>query len=82
MCRFIVLAVKAPGGLISLSDSYGQCHLARLDDRMSATVGSEWDGPRAAMGLHFLVEAQSGRRVSVEFQALRVARAEQPAQSC
>jgi hypothetical protein len=81
MCRFLVFELKVPSPMIVLLDSYGECHLARLASSMSLAVGSEMHGPRAAMGLHFLVEAHSGRRVSVEFQALRVARAELPAQT-
>lgn len=78
MCRFVVLDRKASGRLFTLLDSYGKCHVARLETGVSVAAGSELHGPRAALGLHFLVDAQSGRRLTVDFHALHVAQPERP----
>lgn len=79
MSRFVVLDLKASGHLITLLDSYGKCHQARLESGGSVALGSELHGPKAAIGLYFLVEAQSGRRLSVVFQVLCVVRPDPPA---
>ena len=78
MCRFVVLEIAVSGRRITLLDSYGKYHVARLEPGCSARVGIDLHGPRAAIGLHFLVEARHGQRVSVVFQALCVARTDLP----
>lgn len=76
MSRFVVIACNHARRRIGLLDHYGKFHLACLVDGQGAAVGSELHGPRAAIGLHYLVSAPAGQRLEVEYLVLRMPRQE------
>lgn len=63
---------SATGHRLVLVDAYEQCHLVRIATPVVVALGWELHGPRAAMGLHFLVIGHSGQRLDSHFEALRV----------
>ena len=74
MCRFIVVDADPTGRWLVLFDGYEQCHLVRVSGPTVAAIGHELHGPRAAMGLHFLVLGHTGQRLDGHFEALGVNR--------
>jgi len=71
MCRFVVMDANATGQRLVLVDAYEQCHLVRIATPVAVALGWEQHGPRAAMGLHFLVIGHSGQRLDSHFEAQR-----------
>lgn len=74
MCRFVVVDANTTGQWLVLFDAYGKCHLVRIATPVVKAIGWELHGPRAAMGLHFLVVGHSGQRLDGHFEALGVNR--------
>jgi hypothetical protein len=74
MCLFIVVDADATGRMLVLFDTYDKCHLVRIAGPSVAAIGHELHGPRAAMGLHFLVLGHTGQRLDGHFEALGVDR--------
>ena len=74
MSRFTVLHSCVESRRLGLFDGYGKCHVACVTDGLLAAVGDRFHGSNPALGLHFLVTAESGHRVSANFESVHVSR--------
>lgn len=74
MSRFTVLQTCTESRRLGLVDGYGKYHVACVTDGAMAVVGDKLHGSNPALGLHFLVTAQSGHTLSANFESVRVSR--------
>ena len=74
MSRFIVLHTCDKSRRLGLVDGYGKYHVACVTDGPMAAVGDNLHGSNPALGVHFLVTAQSGQTLSTNFESVRVSR--------